>query len=424
MRKFLSLFALALLTMSAWGANTFVKVNSLYQLESGKHLILVNEGNSCAMGGLSGTSTPYGSAVAVNIIDDVIDIEGTDVVELTFVDGWFNDDGVPEALITMGGDDAFLAWSSGNSLTTVEVCNTDNSVWIVSSTDDGFMLINLADNTRKLQYNASSPRFACYTSSQQPAVLYVESGSQDEGITSLSQANALEDGENFAFDGNAVVTVQKDNYLFVRDESGYGLIYGALDDTFENGQVLNQGWNATKTSDNGWVRFIEADGLSASGETNAELAAPQVVTSIDESMLNAYVCFENVTVSLFTRSIKLEDGTSIPMYNMFNLNMPASGFPGMSDRHHNAYGVIGMQSGVLKFIPVDFVEVVEPQFLRGDANDDGVVNIDDVTTLIDYVLSGDASTVNLNGADCNQDGAVTLDDVTSLIDYVLSHIWY
>ena len=286
------------------------------------------------------------------------------------------------------------------------------------------MLINLADNTRKLQYNASSPRFACYTSNQQPAVLYVESGSQDEGITSLSQANALEDGENFAFDGNAVVTVQKDNYLFVRDESGYGLIYGALDDTFENGQVLNQGWNATKTSDNGWVRFIEADGLSASGETNAELAAPQVVTSIDESMLNAYVCFENVTVSLFTRSIKLEDGTSIPMYNMFNLNMPASGFPGMSDRHHNAYGVIGMQSGVLKFIPVDFVEVVEPQFLRGDANDDGVVNIDDVTTLIDYVLSGDASTVNLNGADCNQDGAVTLDDVTSLIDYVLSHIWY
>ena len=661
MRKFLSLFALALLTMSAWGANTFVKVNSLYQLESGKHLILVNEGNSCAMGGLSGTSTPYGSAVAVNIIDDVIDIEGTDVVELTFVDGWFNDDGVPEALITMGGDDAFLAWSSGNSLTTVEVCNTDNSLWIVSSTDDGFMLINLADNTRKLQYNASSPRFACYTSSQQPAVLYVEDASvapvtvaaptlpesqefenslsvsitnneegadlmyalndgefveytealtitetttvsakavkgdvesevvsatytkvepvvltkpyvkvnsadelevgkkyiivnedrnlamgeitggsthygshieipfvedvayiggtdvveltlgegsmdvlgnptwtfeingsgsyilwnagnsldavtgdgatgatgaqwianatddgvvlvnksdnarvlqfnassprfacytssqqpavlyveyvpqEDEGITTLSQANALDDDENFTFNGDAVVTICWKGSVYLRDESGYGQIAN-YDGTFENGEVLNQGWNATKTSDNGWVKFIDGANLSASGETNAELAAAQKLTSVDESLLNAYVYVENVNKSFLPiRSITLPDGTKLSLTGTGN--QPAMG-------NYNIYGIIWKSGDNLVFEPVAWETYVEPPvYLRGDVNMDGNVDIADETDLIDYLLSKDATGISLENADVNLDGSVDIADATNLVDYLLAKSW-
>lgn len=65
MKKIISLFALALLTMSAWAANTYVKVTSLDQLEAGKKYILVNEENSRAMGPIAGTSTTYGSAVAI-----------------------------------------------------------------------------------------------------------------------------------------------------------------------------------------------------------------------------------------------------------------------------------------------------------------------------------------------------------------------
>jgi hypothetical protein len=51
------------------------------------------------------------------------------------------------------------------------------------------------------------------------------------------------------------------------------------------------------------------------------------------------------------------------------------------------------------------------------------VNISDVTTLIDYLLSGNASGINLSGADCNQDGDVDIADVTALIDYLLSDYW-
>jgi surface protein len=60
---------------------------------------------------------------------------------------------------------------------------------------------------------------------------------------------------------------------------------------------------------------------------------------------------------------------------------------------------------------------------RGDVNGDGSVNISDVTTLIDYLLSGNPSGVNVTAADCNQDSSVNISDVTSLIDYLLSGTW-
>ena len=61
--------------------------------------------------------------------------------------------------------------------------------------------------------------------------------------------------------------------------------------------------------------------------------------------------------------------------------------------------------------------------LRGDVNGDSSVNISDVTTLIDYLLSGNANGVNLTAADCNQDSSVNISDVTTLIDYLLSGTW-
>ena len=56
-------------------------------------------------------------------------------------------------------------------------------------------------------------------------------------------------------------------------------------------------------------------------------------------------------------------------------------------------------------------------------NDAGEVGIADVTTLIDYLLSGDATGVVLEAADCNEDNEVGIADVTTLIDYILNGTW-
>ena len=62
-------------------------------------------------------------------------------------------------------------------------------------------------------------------------------------------------------------------------------------------------------------------------------------------------------------------------------------------------------------------------FQRGDVNGDGQVKIGDVTTLINYLLSGDASGINPQAADCDQNGQVKIGDVTALINYLLSGTW-
>ena len=60
---------------------------------------------------------------------------------------------------------------------------------------------------------------------------------------------------------------------------------------------------------------------------------------------------------------------------------------------------------------------------RGDADGDGKVTIADVTTVIDYLLSGNAGSVDMMTADSDNDGKVTIADVTTLIDYLLSGVW-
>ncbi len=57
---------------------------------------------------------------------------------------------------------------------------------------------------------------------------------------------------------------------------------------------------------------------------------------------------------------------------------------------------------------------------RGDVNNDGKVSIVDVTSLIDYLLNGDAEGIHMINADVSMDGEVSVVDVTVLIDYLLS----
>ena len=403
--------------------NPYVKVTSIDQLEVGKKYILVNEEASSAMGAISSTSTPYGTSVAVTIQNGIIDIDGTDVVELFSGEG--SDDALGHTTWTfnIGEGSHYMCWTSGNSLNTVNSSAPNNAMWIATLTDDGVVLTNKADDTRKLQYNAGSPRFACYTSSQKPAVLYVEYVPQeDEGITTLSQANTLEDDEEFTFNGDAVVTAFKNGYLFLRDESGYGMISG-VEGTFANSQVLNQGWNATKTSNDGWVWYTDAAGLSTSDETNAELAAAQKLTAFpDESMINAYVYVEKVNKGFLPiRVLPLrDDNTSITIASYpWAVNQPAT------SGDWNAYGVIVKNGGTLEFALVAWEKYVEPQpeGLRGDVNMDEAVNIKDVTPLIDYLLTGDSTGISLENADCNLQDSVTIVDLTVLIDYLLSGNW-
>lgn len=58
-------------------------------------------------------------------------------------------------------------------------------------------------------------------------------------------------------------------------------------------------------------------------------------------------------------------------------------------------------------------------FIPGDVNNDGLVDISDATALINYLLTGDAD-INMLAADLNNDGLVDISDATALINYLLT----
>ena len=60
--------------------------------------------------------------------------------------------------------------------------------------------------------------------------------------------------------------------------------------------------------------------------------------------------------------------------------------------------------------------------LRGDVDDNGVVNVTDVTTLINFMLSGNVP-INYANADCDSSKSINITDVTMLINYVMSGSW-
>ena len=65
----------------------------------------------------------------------------------------------------------------------------------------------------------------------------------------------------------------------------------------------------------------------------------------------------------------------------------------------------------------------KPQFVRGDVNGNHEVTIADVSALIDYLLTGYTTGIDLAAADCNSTDGVTIADVSALIDYLLTGNW-
>ncbi len=170
--------------------NIYKKVTGDADLVAGKTYIIVNEDKGVGMGAITQINSTYvGAAVSgLTFANNQVNIAGTNVVELTLggnSDGW-----------TFVYNDNYLSWSIGNTLTTSDSGNANSSKWTVASKTvggfTGFALTNVGNTDRVLYYNSGSPRFACYTSSQSLACLYVKD-SNDPTLTVTPASQTLED---------------------------------------------------------------------------------------------------------------------------------------------------------------------------------------------------------------------------------------
>ena len=241
------------------GATVFKKVTSATELVAGQQYILVNADNNKAMGNIvTYGSNNVGEAIDVTINNSTVSIADTGVKALTLggeVGAW-----------TFSIDANYIAWTSGNTLTTATELS-DNAKWTVS---EAFTLTNVADSTRALQYNQTNPRFACYTSNQKPAVLYVQTDSvapviPPTEVANIAAANQVSAGDKFIFTGNAVVAYKHGNQLWLRDDSGSAYAYNATDSTIAQGTVIAPNWGATMATYNNKPEYTNLTDFVASG---------------------------------------------------------------------------------------------------------------------------------------------------------------
>ena len=87
---------------------------------------------------------------------------------------------------------------------------------------------------------------------------------------------------------------------------------------------------------------------------------------------------------------------------------------------------VDYREAVIRFeIPGDYLDYTfmqgeKPDFIKGDVNGDGEVNIADINALIDAILGGNVSDETRQRADVNGDDEINIADINSVIDIILS----
>ena len=66
------------------------------------------------------------------------------------------------------------------------------------------------------------------------------------------------------------------------------------------------------------------------------------------------------------------------------------------------------------------VTEAQPDFIRGDVDGNGIVDISDLSFMIDLLLSHDEAPA---AADCDLNNQFDISDVSALIDYLLTKTW-
>ncbi|MBR5725506.1 MAG: chitobiase/beta-hexosaminidase C-terminal domain-containing protein [Muribaculaceae bacterium] len=72
-------------------------------------------------------------------------------------------------------------------------------------------------------------------------------------------------------------------------------------------------------------------------------------------------------------------------------------------------------------VTADYLPYLDDDVTPGDVNCDGFITISDVTSLINYLLTDDATGIDLEAADMNTDSLINITDVTALINYLLTN---
>ncbi len=211
-------------------------------------------------------------------------------------------------------------------------------------------------------------------------------------VATAAEYLALEDGTEFVFTGNLVVSGQAGQRLYAQDETGGVLIYGNAGQTYKFGDVIPAGFSAKKANYNGTIEMTNMSGMQAATET-AELVAKEVAIADYAANQNVYVVVKNATIDGTTLVVGEE---TLATYNRFGVDYPTD------DKAYDVYGVATIYNNAPQLHPISFVEYQEPvvesfiSYTAEQANGTVAVVLEDgtpVESLVTKVAEGQKFTV-------------------------------
>ncbi len=235
-------------------------------------------------------------------------------------------------------------------------------------------------------------------------------------VNTLAEANALSHHTLFGFNGEVIVTFQNGANTWVKDDSGYGLIYDENVPRFPQGAVLKPGWDGDRTDYYGVPEYMYPHNVEATGEVVT--VTPNEYTTVTTENFNEYVIIKNQTLTHYIYDSKMWQGSSGQLfYNRFT----DLGIVIEEGKVYDIEGIVAYRNKKTEVYIISATEVYDWQL--GDVNHSKTVDIDDVTMLITRVLGNNPEGFYEEQANCDGQGGIDVDDITALIDRVLSGTW-
>jgi len=159
------------------------------------------------------------------------------------------------------------------------------------------------------------------------------------GVGTIAAAYALAQSSQFVFTGNAVVTYQNGPNIWIRDNSGSGMIYGYNLGSYVNGDILDAGWSATNTTYNQVIpQFGSASGLSSSSNGGTVMPVDKTSTGVTNANIHEYVSFSHFTTtwdsSVGYRYITIDN------HNIYLKDQFSQGFTFTNGKYYDIEGIV------------------------------------------------------------------------------------
>ena len=147
----------------------------------------------------------------------------------------------------------------------------------------------------------------------------------------------LDDGSDITMYYDATIIYQFKTYLYVKDETGYGLVYGDVGKTYKMGDVIPAGFGGVKDTYRCALELTNPHGFQAPKD-NVELV-PEIITPavLSHSLRGHYVVLKGVKLDKGRIVIMDEMGNTCPYFNRFQIVIPGNDDP---DALYNVYGIV------------------------------------------------------------------------------------